>query len=440
MNIKNAMHFLREGVWSIPSKTLSPLRSFFLKQLRIVILALRGFDEDKCGLQASALTFYSLMSVVPVVAMAFGIAKGFGLEESLKQQLYEKFQDQSVMITKIVVFSESMLEKTQGGVVAGIGVAVLFFLVIKLLSNIEKSFNNIWGIRKGRSLSRKLTDYLAVMLVCPLLLIMSSSLTVFLAAQASELTGRIAFLQTFSPLIAITLKPLPYLFVLVLFTFNYIFVPNTKVRFNSALFGGIVAAVTYQIAQWAYIKFQIGAANYGAIYGSFAALPLFLLWLQMSWLIVLLGAEISFACQNVNTYEFEPDCLKVSARFKQTLALRIVQLCVHHLAEGKKPWRADAISHELEIPVRLIREVLFELVQAGILLETRSSDDEPAAYWPARMVEKLRMSDVLFGLEKLGRDTIRVSEEAGLQKFKKSLAELEKLVENDPANLLIKDV
>ncbi|MCK5230368.1 MAG: YihY/virulence factor BrkB family protein, partial [Desulfobulbaceae bacterium] len=192
-------------------------------------------------------------------------------------------------------------------------------------------------------------------------------------------------------------------------------------------------------AQWAYIKFQIGAANYGAIYGSFAALPLFLLWLQMSWLIVLLGAEISFACQNVDTYEFEPDCLKVSTRFKQILALRIVQLCVHQLAEGKKPWRAAAISHELEIPVRLVREVLFELVQAGILLETRSLDDE-LAYWPARMVENLRVSDVLFTLEKFGHDTIRVSEEAGLQKFKKSLAKLEKLVENDPANLLIKDV
>lgn len=439
MNIKNSIHFLREGVWSIPSKTLSPARSFFLKQLRIIILALRGFDEDKCGLQASALTFYCLMSIVPVVAMAFGVAKGFGFEETLKQQIYEKFQDQSVIITKIVAFSESMLEKTQGGLVAGIGVAVLFFLVIKLLSNIERSFNNIWGIRAGRSLARKLTDYLAVMLICPLLFIMSSSLTVFLTTEANELTGRIAFLQTFSPLIAITLKPLPYLFTSVLFTFNYIFMPNTKVRFKSALFGGIVAGIIYQVAQWAYIKFQIGAVNYGAIYGGFAALPLFLLWLQMSWVIVLLGAEISSACQTVDTYEFEPDCLKVSARFKQILALRIVQLCVHHFTEGKEPWRAALISHELEIPIRLVREVIFELVQSGILLETHTPDDEPA-YCPARTVENLRVSDVLFALEKLGQDTIRMSEEAGFQGFKKSLAKLEKVVKNAPANLLIKDV
>ena len=194
------------------------------------------------------------------------------------------------------------------------------------------------------------------MLICPILLIMSSSVTVFVASQIKLILAKLSFLGPISQIILFFLKFLPYCVLWFVFTFIYIFLPNTKVSIKSGLFGGIMAGTVFQLWQWVYIKFQIGAAKYGAIYGSFAALPLFLIWLQVSWLIVLLGAEISFAETNVETYEFEPDCLKASDDFQKLVALGITQLCVRNFCEKRHPPTVDDIAHELEVPIRLIRE------------------------------------------------------------------------------------
>lgn len=324
-DVKNkVVDYLNKDIWRIPLKEVPARRSFFIRVLRIVILALRGFNEDNCSLRASALTFYSLLSIVPVFALAFGIAKGFGLEKILEKQILEKIPAQNEVVTNIINFSHALLENTKGGVVAGAGVILLFWTVIKVLGNIERSFNEIWGIKRMRSISRRFADYLSVMLICPILLIVASSVTIFVAAQAGILTKKIALLGVLAPLISFLLGFLPYTVIWVLFTFVYIFIPNTKVKFSAAVLAGIVAGTIYQVVQWVYVEFQIGVAKYNAIYGSFAALPLFLVWLQLSWRIVLFGAEISFAYQNVDTYEFEPDCLNASRAFRNLLALRIV--------------------------------------------------------------------------------------------------------------------
>ncbi|HOO90878.1 MAG TPA: YihY/virulence factor BrkB family protein [Syntrophales bacterium] len=341
------IEFIKGDIWRIRLKDLPRKRSFLIKQLRIFLLSLRGFDEDKCQLRASALTFYSLISIVPVAAMAFGIAKGFGFEKRLERQLLEQFQGQEEVITRVIDFAHSLLTNTKGGVIAGVGVILLFWAVIKVLGNIEASFNDIWGIREARSLGRKFSDYLSVMLLCPILLILSSSAAVFITTQVTLIVEKISLLGIFSPLISFLLKLLPYGIVWVLFSFLYIFMPNTKVNFRSGILAGIIAGTIYQIVQFGYIAFQVGAAKYNAIYGSFAALPLFLIWLQLSWLIVLFGAEFSFAHQNVDTYEFEPDSLKISGSFKRLLSLQIAHLLVSNFAEGEKPLTATQISHRL---------------------------------------------------------------------------------------------
>ena len=179
-----------------------------------------------------------------------------------------------------------------------------------------------------RSFSRRFTDYLSVMLICPILLIMASSVTVFINTQATLITQKIALLGAISPVIHVLLELLPYTVIWFVFTFIYIFIPNTKVNFTSGILGGVAAGTIYQVVQWAYVYFQVGVAKYNAIYGSFAALPLFLVWLQLSWRVVLLGAEVSFAHQNVDTYEFEQDCLSASYSFKKLLALLITHQLV----------------------------------------------------------------------------------------------------------------
>ncbi|MFH1594508.1 MAG: YhjD/YihY/BrkB family envelope integrity protein [Candidatus Omnitrophota bacterium] len=438
--IGKVLNFIKTDIWRIPIKSLPPAKSFFIKQLRIVLVALRGFDEDKCNLRASALTFYSLLSIVPVAAMAFGIAKGFGFDRLLEQQLIEKGQGYEEIVTNVITFAQSLLNNTKGGAIAGVGVAILFWTIMKVLGNIEISFNEIWGIKKNRSIGRKFSDYTSIMLLCPVLLIMSSSLTVFITSQIKLITEKISLLGAVSPLIFFALKLLPYCTLWFLFTFIYIFMPNTKVDFKSGIFAGIIAGTIYQIVQWAYIAFQIGAAKYNAIYGSFAALPLFLLWLQVSWLVVLFGAEISFACQNVDTYEFESDCLNISYSYKKLITLQIAHALIIAFHKGEKALTATDISKRLEVPIRLVRQILFELIQSGIVSEVKPEENRVIAYQPARDIGELTIENIISNLEHHGSFDIPVSKTEGFKKISESLKIFSDTIRSSSANLALKDI
>ncbi len=438
--ISKIINFIKYDIWRIRLKDLNRPQFFLIKPLRILLLALRGFNEDKCQLRASALTFYSLLSIVPVVAMAFGIAKGFGFDNMLERQLLSKFAGQEEVMLKIVNFAQELLKNTRGGVVAGIGVAILFWTVIKVLGNIEKSFNDIWGIKKPRPIGRKLSDYLSIMLICPVLIIASSSATVFLTTQIKLIITKVEFLGSFSPLILSTLKVLPYGIIWVVFSFIYIFMPNGKVNFKSGILAGVIAGTVYQLVQWGYVNFQVGVSKFNAIYGSFAALPLFLMWLQISWLVVLLGAEISFAHQNVDTYEFEPDCLNISYSFKKLLTLEVMNLLAVNFSKCKPAMTAGQISHRLEIPIRLVRQIIFELNSSGLLSEIKTEEYKKVAYQPACDINSLTIKRVIDVLENRGIDNIPVAKTKGLEKLSKKLETFGKIIDNSSENTLLKEI
>jgi membrane protein len=432
------MNFLKTDIWRMRLKDHSPGKSFVIRFVRIIVLAIRGFHEKECKFKASALTFFSLLSIVPIIAVMFGIAKGFNLQEQVKQQLLAKTQGQEEVIRKVIAFSDSLLANTNGGLIAGIGVAFLFWTIISVLSNIESSFNDIWGVIKPRSLARKFSDYLSTMLLCPVLLVISGGMTIFVSTQIDSLTTKIPLLQNLGTAFWLLLKLLPFVSLWAAFTFIFAFIPNTKVRFTSALIGGIVAGTIIQIVQWIYIKFQIGVTNYGAIYGSFAALPLFLIWFQTSWLIVLFGAEVSFAHQNVETYEYEPDCLSVSHSFKTLLSLFITQHIVGRFCRGEKPADASQLSQLLDIPVRLVRQILYELTESGILSEVKKNGDSEMAYQPAIDVDKITVRFVIDNLEHRGSAEIPVIKSGELDKLSDSLRQLGQMIEKSPANRLLK--
>ncbi len=432
--------FLKTDIWRIRSSKLSGQKSFWIRQLRIILLAIRGFGEDQCQLRASALTYYSLMSVVPVMAMAFGIAKGFGFEKLLEEKILEGIQGQEEVALQVIGFARSFLENTRGGLIAGIGIAALFWTVIKVLGNIESSFNDIWGIRTARTAGRKFGDYLSIMLICPILIIMSSSVTVLVTSQITLIVEKLAFLGPVGDAILLSLQVLPYAVIWIVFTFIYKFMPNTRVQLKSALIAGVIAGTSYQVVQLIYIYSQVGVAKYGAIYGSFAALPLFLIWLQVSWLIVLFGAEVSFAEQNVETYEFESDCLKVSHSFRELLSLNIAHLCVKKFRQAERALSADEISHELEIPVRLVRQILFELVEARVLSEVKLDDTETMAYQPAHDIEDLTITNVLNQLNQKGLNWIPLDNTGDLGKLKCRLKQFQEGIEKSPANISLKDL
>lgn len=440
LRISNSLHFLTTDIWRVRAKRLTGRKSLWIRPLRVALLAVRGFNEDNCQLRASALTFYSLLSIVPVVAVGFGIAKGFGLEKILEAQLLERMEGQREVAERIIGFSHALLENAKGGAIAGVGVAVLFWTVIKVLGNIEKSVNDIWGIKRARTFGRKLADYLSVMMICPVLLITASSMTLLLMTQVTAIIERLSFVGYLGSVVVFALGFLPYAVLWVVFTFIYAFMPNTKVNFKSALCAGILAGTIYQITQFGYVTFQIGVSKYGAIYGSFAALPLFLVWLQVSWLIVLFGAEISFAHQNVETYEFEQDCLKVSQSFRRIAALLITHLCVKEFLSTRKPLTADDISRELEMPIRLVRSILFELTEAKILSEVYTTDRENVGYQPGWYVDDLTVAAIVEQLDRRGMDSLPIVESPYLDKFRDALRRFYEMNANSPANLKLKEV
>lgn len=439
--IKRGIKFLKHDIWRIRSGELTRSKAVLVRQLRIVLLALRGFGEDKCQLRASALTFYSLLSIVPVAAMAFGIAKGFGLEKKLEAELISKFAGHEEVMARVIEFANSLLENTKGSMMAGVGVIVLLWSVIKVLAHIEHSFNEIWELKKRRSIGRTLSDYLSVMLVSPILLILSSSVTVYISTQAMVIAERVGLLGVVGPFIEFFIGMVPYLLVWLLFTFIYVLVPNTKVKFSSALIAGVVAGTIYQLTQLGYISFQVGIAKYSAIYGSFAALPLFLIWLQLSWLIVLFGAELSFAVQNEETYEFEEESRNISHSFKRLLSLQIAHMVIRAFEEDKRPYRAEEISHALEVPIRLVRHILYDFVASGLFSEVAiEGAAEDMGYQPAHSTSDMTIYSVTEALDGMGEDSIPILESDELNQIKGSLEEFGKVVGHLEANKVLKDL
>ncbi len=438
--IRKGRGFIADDLWKIRVSEMGRVKALALRFLRIVILSVRGFQDDKLPLRASGLTFYSLLSLVPVLALAFGIAKGFGFQKILENRLLENFQGQEELLLRMIGYANSLLETTKGGLMAGIGIAVLFWTAIKVLSHIEHSFNDIWGVQSPRSFGRKFSDYLSVMLIGPLLLIMSGSISVFIVSGFSAVMEKIPLPGMISAVIYPLLKLIPYGLLWILFTVIYILMPNTKVAIRSGLVAGIVSGTLYHGLQWIYIHFQVGASRYNAIYGSFAALPLFLVWLQMSWLIVLLGAEISFAHQNTDEYEYDRDTQNISFRQKRLLCLMIVQRAVKNFMNGDAPLTTLRISREIGAPLRLVRKLMEELVEAGILSSTRSPDNGDPGYQPARDIHQLTLHSVFEALDSLGDNDIIPEGTPEAIPFAKALASLEAEIRRSPQNKLIKDI
>lgn len=402
--IKAVQNFIILDIWKTNLTDIHFYKKVLIKLIRTFTLAFRGFKEDKVNLRASALTYYSILSVVPVMAMAFGVAKGFGFEEKMKLLLQENLKGQEEVANFLIDFSGNMLNSVKGGWIFGIGLVFLLWTVMQVLGNIENAFNSIWQVKRSRVFFRKFSDYFSIMLVAPILILVSSSAQVMVIEMVDKITHEIAFLGYIGPAIYSLIKLIPYVLIWLLFTFIYMVMPNTKVKFGSALIAGIVAGTTFQILQFFYIHFQIGVSKYNAIYGSFAALPLFLVWLNWSWLIVLFGAEISFSAQNHHQYEFERDIKSLSLRSKRLISLYILQHIIGDFNSGNLPQTAQNISIALKLPVRLVRHLLYEMVESHIVAETPSKDIKEPAFLPAKNIQTLSLHYVSEKLNAAGSE------------------------------------
>ncbi len=430
---------LRNRIWRQDRDALPKLTALILRSLQILIEAVRGYIRNKCALHASALTFYSLLSVVPVAAMAFGIAKGFGLEDRLEKQLHLRFAGQEEVLSKIIDFARTLLDNTQGGLIAGIGVVVLFWSSIKVMSHIENTLNTIWSV-SGRPFIRKFTNYLTILIISPLLVIVSSSVTVFIKTQVLAATERWAMLQTAGSIITMSLKLLPFGLIWLLFIMIYLVMPNTQVRLRSALIAGMIAGSLFQLTQGIYISAQVVVARYNAIYGSFAALPLFLIWLQLSWMVVLLGAQIAHAHQFPGNLTTGHDVRNSTPEFKKRCALFILHWIIQQFSDGAPPPTAGQISQHLALPYPFVEQMVGRLRQCGLISAVAVERSDEPAYQPAKDIHTIRIASVLDALDRVGRPAMPPHQQTEFDAITHAVETIQKEIDRCPANVLVKDI
>ncbi len=353
--------------------------------------SVRGFVKDDCFSKASSLTFYTLLSIIPVLAVAFGIAKGFGFENYLQSEIKTRVE-QGDIAQQLITFSYRALDEAHGGVIAATGLLLLLWTSFQLLSKIETSLNEIWEVKTQRSYSRQLTDYLAFIIFCPVFFVLSSSLSIYAVTLVNQVSDENVLIQVVSPYLLFLLKSTPFILNWILFSFIYLVVPNTSIQWRWAILGGIIAGTIYQIVNWIYIHFQIGVAEYSAIYGSFAALPLFLIWVNLSWQIVLLGAEIAYHFELTSTTSDSDGTFQVAS--KKYIGLAICTYCSSLFLQGKKPATVQQLSHEIGATQRVIASIASDLFEANILAK-----DQFGAYLPAKNPVEMSIKTIFDSLE-----------------------------------------
>ena len=432
--------FIQSHIWELPLDQLPRWQSPLIKQVRVLILAFKGFNRDKCQLRAAALTFYSILSLIPILAMVFGIAKGFGFEQTLELLLQEKIASRDMVAQEgldwVISKAKLLLESTRGSLIAGVGLIVLMWAATRVLRHIEAALNDIWEIKNSRPWIRNFTDLLSIMVVAPILFILAQSTTVFITAIIQDLSKGMELLGHLFLLI----KLVPFGLIWLLFTMIYVVVPNTKVNFKSALVAGVIVGTIFQLSQWIFFKSQMGISKYNAIYGSFAFLPLLLIWIQTAWLILLLGAEIAFANQHINRYEFALGSQEVKPSFKKLVTLLITNLLVKNFVEAKSSLTAEEISAILHAPVRLVRQCITDLMNSKIINEVGKKNSQDTSYQPARSVENLSVSFVLQAIDEHGLGDIHIHESGESKRLSQTLEALNQEIERSPSNILLKDI
>ena len=432
------IHFITYDIWRITENEVSGLKEIYINIIKTIILAVRGFRSENLQTKAAALTYSTLLAIVPLLAVLIGIAKGFGFQGIVRQELYTYFPGHELELDKAFEFVESYLAEAQGGIFIGVGLILLFYTAINLISSIEDTFNDIWQIQKSRPWYRKLSDYLALFLVLPVLMTASSGLSIFMSTLQNSFLGQYLF---FTPLMELSLHIIPYIITTLAFTGLYVSLPNTKVKFINGLVAGFIAGCAFQLFQYIYISGQIWVSKYNAIYGSFAALPLLLLWLQLSWLICLFGAELSYASQNVKKFSFERDSKNISRRYKDFLTLLIASLIIKRFEKGEKPYTADELSDAYRIPIRITTQILYLLKELGIIIEVNYGNDDRVAYYqPAIDVNKITVSYLLTRMDKQGSENFKIDTKQLFNKEWKALLKTREDMIKANDNILLKDL
>ena len=492
IRIKELLHFLSYGIWRQNPETLSNKKNILYNIIKTVILTVRNVQELDIAASARSLTYRTLLSIVPLLAVIFAIARGFGIENIMESSIFSfmlgEKPNTEVMATapdldtdSMAVFSErqgdtiavgsdattdtltpgtteeatadgrtreflnllfeliekSLEEARGGGVFAGIGILLFLYTIMNLFGDIENNFNKIWRITRGRSIARKVTDYSAMVLLIPFVFVLVNALNIISYPQNNTLK----IIYILYPFIPRLLNIVPLVVIILIFTALYKFLPNTKVKFLNALIAGALAGAAFQFFQMMYLSGQLWITRYNAIYGTFAAIPLMLLWLQMSWFIVLIGAEISYAAQNVRNFSFEKETRNISRRYRDFFTLMITSAIVQRFADEKLPLTAEQLSLRCKVPARLTSDILDELLELRIISTTPSPHDERVtAYQPATDINLITVNGLISKLDEKGSEDFMIDMEGDFREHWDALVSSRMSMYDTEGDQLIKDL
>lgn len=386
--VKRIGVFLRTGIWQVKKPDVHPVAFFFLEVFKKLFLSVRFFTASRVMNEAAALTYSTMLAIVPILAVVFAIARGFGYNRYIEVWFRDAFKSQPQVADVIVGFVNSYLVHTKSGVFLGFGLVFMLYTVLMLVSNIEKAFNGIWQVKKPRSIFRTFTDYLAMFFLLPIIIVLTSGFSIVMATVTSGIFTTV----------------LPYVLMAAMFIALYVFMPNTHVRVKNCIVPGILAGTAMQWLQLFYIHSQMWVSSYNAIYGSFAALPMFMLWVQISWTICLFGAELCYTNQNLDYYDYNATTSDISHRYRMMMCAVLMRVVCRRFDKGLPAMSAMELRDETGIPIRIVNDLIYTLIAARLLTELSTDEKgEASRFQPAESTEHLSVGLMIDRLEATGR-------------------------------------
>ena len=392
-------------IWTINERALSPIRRRFLRMVKRVAITVECINRNNIMSFASALTYSSLMAAIPILAIIFAVARGFGFGPVMEDKVRESLQVSPELTDKVFEFANSYLEHTKSGVFIGVGLIVLLYTLVSLTSNIETAFNTIWQVPSARNIYRRVTDYISIFLLLPFIIVISSGLNLFLITFRSLLPNY----QFVNDTVEWGVHLMPTVFVCFGLILLYKYIPNTEVKLRHAIWPGILAGLVFMGVQYFYFHYQIKLSSYNAIYGTFAAIPFFMLWLHISWMICLTGGQLCYANQSLDKYALERNSNDLSRRYRDSLALLLVSRICKRFADGTRPYTERALAQDTQLPEMLVHKLLTELVSMNLLAEMHDEKGQNIQYLPAIDIHRMSVKMVMKRMDSYGVE--RISEE-----------------------------
>lgn len=416
MKISDIIRFVRYDMWR---RTTTEFDGFFQRLgysiIRTIVLVVRGFGSKNLNDKAKSLSFSLIFAIVPILAMVLAVAKGFGVADVIEQQLNQSFLGETGMVPTIMEMVERYLETAQGGVFIGIGILILLWAVYSFFQSVESAFNQIWNVQKSRSILRQATTYIAIVVMIPVLIVCSAGINIFLHSAVEGF----AQLQSVEHLLhhSANVQFLQFTICWLLFTGMYIAIPNTKVRFWAAIIPGVLMGTLFQLLQMLSVYLIAMLSRTSIVYGAFATIPILMTMLQYASLLILIGAEMSYAIQNNEEFEYEDDLNGMSRRYKDFIMLYLLSVIVKRFEADEAPMTAYQLAIRDHLPIRLVNQLLGRMVATGILREVYVEGEEERTFQPALDTHKISIGMVTERIEKQGSEQFLQATTEEMQAF-----------------------